>query len=162
MLGLQGKSQKDVVNSTIDSYTASGATAGHIGSAWGWYLLSPEWSSVLGSSAPANYDDDEVEKHMIIMSDGEFNTSYLSGGATDPATQSNESYAQFKALCNGIKGKGITVYTVGFDLTSPRALSELESCASSPENFFDAKTGAQLKQSFETIAKKLNTLRLAS
>lgn len=162
VLGLQGKSQKDTVKSTIDSYSASGATAGHIGSAWGWYLLSPQWASVLGSSAPGDYNDDQVQKHMIIMSDGEFNTSYLSGGSTPAATQSDESYAQFRALCDGIKGKGITVYTVGFDLQNARALSELESCASGSSNFFDAKTGAQLKQSFKDIAKKLNTLRLAS
>lgn len=162
VLPLRGKSQIDDVKSTIDSYAASGATAGHIGSAWGWYLLSPEWSNVLGNSAPADYDDDDVKKHMIIMSDGEFNTSYLSGASTDAAKQTDESYAQFKSLCDGIKGKGITVYTVGFDLTSPRALSELASCASSTSNFFDAKTGAQLKQAFKDIAKKLNTLRLAS
>ncbi|MBR2535161.1 MAG: pilus assembly protein [Hyphomicrobium sp.] len=162
VLGLQGKSQKDIVNSTIDSYSASGATAGHIGSAWGWYLLSPQWASVLGSSAPGDYEDKEIRKHMIIMSDGEFNTSYLTGGNTSAATQSDESYAQFRSLCDGIKGKGITIYTVGFDLTNARALSELEACASGTSNFFDAKTGAQLKQSFKDIAKKLNTLRLAS
>ena len=120
VLGLQGKSQKDIVNSTIDSYSASGATAGHIGSAWGWYLLSPQWASVLGSSAPGDYEDKEIRKHMIIMSDGEFNTSYLTGGTTSAATQSDESYAQFRSLCDGIKGKDITIYTVGFDLTNAR------------------------------------------
>lgn len=162
VLPLQGKSEIDDVKETIDSYAASGATAGHIGSAWGWYLLSPEWSSVLGASAPAPYEDDDVEKTIIIMSDGEFNTSYLSGGSTDPATQSNESYQQFQALCQGMKAKNLRVYTVGFDINNARALSELASCASSPENFFDAKTGAQLKQAFKDIAKKLNTLRVAS
>lgn len=162
VLPLQGKSQKDTVKATVDSYAASGATAGHIGTSWGWYLLSPEWSSVLGSSAPASYDDQEVTKTMIIMTDGEFNTSYLSGGRTDPVTQSNESYERFDQLCNGIKGKGIKVFTVGFDLTNARALNELERCASGSENFFDAKTGAELKKAFKDIAKKLNTLRVAS
>ena len=162
VLGLQGKSQIDTVKSTIDSYVASGATAGHIGAAWGWYLLSPEWSGVLGASAPKAYGEDDVEKSMIIMTDGEFNTSYLSGGSTPWSTQADESYAQFDALCNGAKAKGIKVFTVGFDLNSPRALSELQKCATGPENFFDAKTGAQLKQAFKDIAKKLNTLRVAS
>jgi len=162
VLPLQTKSQRNTVKATIDSYEASGATAGHIGSAWGWYLLSPEWASVLGASAPAPYSAKNVEKTMIIMSDGEFNTSYLSGGHTDAVTQSNESYNQFKALCDGIKGKHVTVFTVGFDLTNARALNELESCASSSSHFFDAKTGAQLKQAFKDIAKRLNTLRVAS
>lgn len=162
VLGLQGRGQRDEVKASIDSYAASGATAGHIGSAWGWYLLSPEWASVLNDNAPADYDDKDVNKHVIIMSDGEFNTSYLSGGNTPPGTQSDESYGQFRALCDGMKAKGITVYTVGFDLNNDRALSEMQSCASGQSNFFDAKTGAQLKQSFHAIAKKLNTLRVAS
>jgi Flp pilus assembly protein TadG len=162
VLGLQGKSQKDTVKNTVDSYMASGATAGHIGTAWGWYLLSPEWSGVLGASAPADYSETDVEKSMIIMTDGEFNTSYMSGGSTPYATQADESYGQFQSLCTNIKAKGIKVFTVGFDLASPRALGELQNCASSAENFFDAKTGAQLKQAFKDIAKKLNTLRVAS
>lgn len=162
VLGLQGKSQKQEVLDTIDSYVAAGATAGHIGAAWGWYLLSPEWSSVLGASAPKAYGEENVEKSMIIMTDGEFNTSYLTGGNTPGDTQADEFYAQFDALCNGAKAKGIKVFTVGFDLNSPRALAELQKCATGPENFFDAKTGAQLKQAFKDIAKKLNTLRVAS
>jgi Flp pilus assembly protein TadG len=162
VLALQGKSQIDTVKSTIDSYAAAGATAGHIGTAWGWYLLSPEWAGVLGASAPKPYGDAMIEKSMIIMTDGIFNTSYLTGGSTPSGTQANESYAQFDALCAGIKGKGIKVFTVGFALSDPRALSELQACATDATTFFDAQTGADLKAAFKTIAKKLNTLRVAS
>lgn len=161
VLGLRGKSQEDEVKATIDSYSASGATAGHIGTAWGWYLLSPEWAGVLGPSAPKDYGEDDVQKTMVIMTDGLFNRSYLTANA-DTDTQSNESYAQFDALCSGAKAKNITIFTVGFDLSDSRALTELAGCASSPENFFDAKTGADLKAAFKAIAEKLNTLRVAS
>jgi Flp pilus assembly protein TadG len=161
VLGLQGKSQRAEVTDTIDSYLATGATAGHIGTAWGWYLLSPDWAGVLGANAPKPYSDALVDKYTIIMTDGVFNRSYLTG-STDATTMANESYAQFGALCNGMKAKGIKIFTVGFDLNDPRALSELAACASGPGNFFDAKTGADLKQSFKEIAKKLNTLRVAS
>jgi Flp pilus assembly protein TadG len=160
VLGLQGKSQQTSIKDTIDTYVAAGGTAGHIGTAWGWYLLSPDWAGVLGTSAPKGYGEDDVNKSMIIMTDGIFNTSYLTG-STDAATQANESYAQFDALCDGAKGKGIKVYTVGFDLNDPRALAELESCASGSSFFFDAKTGADLKAAFKAIAQKLNTLRVA-
>ena len=98
---------------------------------------------------------------MIIMTDGIFNTSYLSGSATSAAAQADESYAQFDALCDGIKAQGIQVFTVGFALNDARALSELANCASSPGTFFDAQTGADLKASFHSIAQKLNTLRVA-
>jgi Flp pilus assembly protein TadG len=162
VLGLQGKSQQQELKDTIDSYIAEGGTAGHIGTAWGWYLLSPEWSSVLGASAPKPYDDSDVEKSVIIMTDGLFNTSYLTGGSTPAGTMTAESYSQFQALCGGMKAKKIKVYTVGFDLSDPQALLELQNCASEPTNFFDAKTGADLKAAFKSIADKLNTLRVAS
>ncbi len=162
VLPLQGKSNKDELKDTIDSYAALGATAGHIGTAWGWYLLSPDWASVLpAASAPRPYDPAAVTKAVVIMTDGLFNTSYISGPSTDAATQTNESYAQFQALCSGMKGKNVTVYTVGYDLADPRAMSELQSCASGVSNFFDAKTGADLKKAFKAIADKLNTLRVA-
>ena len=158
---LTGKSDQNTLKAILDGYVANGSTAGHIGAAWGWYLLSPEWAAVLGASAPKAYGSDGVNKSMIIMTDGIFNTSYLSGSATSAAAQADESYAQFDALCDGIKAKGIQVFTVGFALNDARALSELANCASSPGTFFDAQTGADLKASFHSIAQKLNTLRVA-
>ncbi|MGQ0457332.1 MAG: TadE/TadG family type IV pilus assembly protein [Hyphomicrobium sp.] len=160
---LLGKSQAATLKSVINGYLASGSTAGHIGTAWGWYLLSPEWDDVFtGDSAPEPYGQASVTKSMIMMTDGLFNTSYLSGASTDIATQTEESYQQFRSLCDGAKGKGIVIYTVGFALSDARARSELESCASAPANFYDAQTGAQLKDAFKAIADKLNSLRVAS
>lgn len=169
---LMDRTQRDDLKATIDTYVADGATAGHIGAAWGWYLLSPNWASVLPpDSAPGAYGAEHTQKNMIIMTDGEFNTSYLggkgaddtinNGAASDAAQQTAESYATFDVLCSGIKASGITVYTVGFDLNSPDALAHLESCASSPAQFYDAKTGAQLKDAFKDIANRLGNLRVA-
>lgn len=163
VIPLSGKSQKDQIKSTINGYVAGGSTAGHIGTAWGWYLLSPSWSSVFPSaSAPGAYGDSKVNKTVLIMTDGLFNTSYKSGPASNAATMTNESYSQFQSLCSGMKAKGINIYTVGFDLSDPNALSQLQTCATSPANFFDAKTGNELKAAFKAIAAKLNTLRVAS
>ncbi|MGL4397133.1 MAG: pilus assembly protein TadG-related protein [Hyphomicrobium sp.] len=164
VLPLLGRSEADTIKNTIDSYAAVGATAGHIGTAWGWYLLSPAWAGVLPTdSEPDAYDEDNLQKAMIIMTDGLFNTSYLSGGSTPAAQQVTESYDQFDALCNSIKGKGIKVYTVGFDLADATALAKLRGCASDPDtDFFDAKTGAALKKAFRDIAERLGSLRVAS
>lgn len=157
---LQGKSQKDQLKATLDGYQASGWTAGHIGAAWGWYLLSPAWAAVLGASAPKPHSDPMVEKSIIFMTDGKFNTSYLTPGS---GNQADDSYAQFDALCAGIKGKNIKIFTVAFGTgVDARAEAELLACASEPGNYFDATTGADLKAAFKQIAKKLNTLRVAS
>ena len=111
--------------------------------------------------------------HALYRDDltkAEFNTSYI--GGADPANpwmalstgaqQITESYQQFDSLCANIKNEKITVYTVGFDLNVPDALAHLASCASAPENFYDVKTGAQLKDAFKDIANKLGNLRVAS
>lgn len=169
---LRDRTERDSLKASIDSYAASGATAGHIGTSWGWYLLSPNWASVLPSeSAPAAYSDKMVQKSMIVMTDGEFNTSYIggkganpsvnNGAASDDTQQTAESYARFDALCTSVKDSGITVYTVGFNLNDPDALAHLGTCASAADHFYDAKTGAQLKDAFKDIANRLGNLRVA-
>lgn len=161
VIPLQGKSQIATIKSTIAGYSAAGATAGHIGAAWGWYLLSPKWAAVLpANSAPAPYTDKNVSKHVIFLTDGIFNTSYKSGPSTDSVTQMNEAYAQFQSLCANMKAQGITVYTVALDLTDPRAIGELRTCGGS--NSFTAADGVQLKAVFQQIVSQLNHLRVAS
>lgn len=154
---LADRTHRDDLKSAIDGYAASGATAGHIGTAWGMYLLSPNWASVLPADSEPRPYDKSVQKAMIVMTDGEFNTAYTGAG-----DESTESYLYFDNLCATAKANGINVYTVGFDLNAPEALAHLETCASAPGQFYDAKTGAQLKDAFKDIADKLGNLRVAS
>ncbi len=59
------------LSSQIDALSAGGSTAGHIGLAWGWYLLSPNFSSILpAESQPADYEEPDVLKVVILMTDG--------------------------------------------------------------------------------------------
>ena len=39
---------KDALKRRIDKLTTAGSTAGHLGTAWAWYLLSSKWNSVPG------------------------------------------------------------------------------------------------------------------
>lgn len=138
----------------IDSMSADGWTAGHLGIAWAWYLLSPEWADLWpGESEPKDYDDDEYTKVAILMTDGQFNNFY------EPDNGASE--AQARKLCDNMKSSGLTVYTVGFQVPD-EALPILQYCATSPTHFFDAKDGTQLRDTFQTIAKRLAGLRLES
>jgi Flp pilus assembly protein TadG len=158
---LQGKSQIATIKSTINAYTATGGTAGHIGAAWGWYLLSPKWSAVLpAASAPAPYTDKSVTKHVIFVTDGIFNISYKNGESTDQVQMGNDSYSQFQSLCTSMKAQGITVYTVALDLLDARALSELSNCSGG--NAFTAADGVALRAVFQQIVSQLNQLRVSS
>lgn len=150
---------------TIDRLAASGSTAGHVGSAWAWYLLSPRWASVWGSgSAPGSYDDTSVRKIAILMTDGEYNTEYDSKGimtsSTGGAPVNGSSDTQARTMCGAMKEQGIEVYTVGFALDNAKAIETLRTCASSQATAYVAQDGTQLRNAFRDIAIKISPLRL--
>lgn len=152
---------------TIDSLTASGTTAGHIGTAWAWYLLSPNWSNIwTGSSTPGSYSDTNVRKIAILMTDGEYNTQYDSAGiltsVNSTAPVNGSSNTQARTLCSGMKESGIEVYTVGFALDNSSAIETLEHCATSDSTSYLAEDGAQLRNVFRDIAIKLSPLHLTN
>jgi hypothetical protein len=172
------------LKSVVDSFVATGSTAGHIGTAWAWYMLSPNWASVLpAGSHPASYsvlsqrnEDGKpvLEKIAVLMTDGEYNTQYCSSGIRDrnsngssnqlgTCTAANGSSAtQARALCTAMKAKGITVYTVGFQIAAgSEAAQTLSQCATDPGKAYMAENGEELKQSFRSIALKISDLYLS-
>jgi Flp pilus assembly protein TadG len=161
VMPLAGKSHQSDLKDKIQDMTPNGGTAGHIGMAWGWYMLAPTWTSVLPVPArPAVYDRNKTIKAVLLMTDGEFNVSHVNPGPYTSA-QIEESYAQFRALCNSMKAKDLMVYTVGFEITSgSRAETELRDCASYPSSYFLAANGHELRMSFRTIASQLMSLRI--
>jgi Flp pilus assembly protein TadG len=147
----------------ISGLSASGGTAGHLGTAWTWYTLSPYWSSLWDvANQPAAYGTTNLKKIAILMTDGEYNTEYDANGvkvgstAAGPAANGT-STVQARALCDAMKLEGIIIYTVGFDLSGPTSQSyqTLQQCASDTEKFYDAATGDQLQDAFRDIAIKL-------
>ncbi len=140
------------VEAHIDTLVDGGMTAGHLGIAWAWYLVSPKWASFWPSnSAPRTYEDPEVMKAVIIMTDGEFNTAF--------EKSNGNSVQQAQRLCANIKSSSVTVFSVGFDAPSS-ALAILQQCASKASYFFDARNEAELRDAFRRIANELTGLRL--
>lgn len=83
---------------------------GHVGIAWAWYTLSPEWSGVWpNESDPLPMDVEEFRKVMVIMSDGSF-------GLTTPAGILGTASQQALDLCQGARDDGVEIFTIGFDL----------------------------------------------
>jgi Flp pilus assembly protein TadG len=155
-------SDKAALSNTIRSLAAGGSTAGHLGTSWTWYLLSPKWSSIWPTaSAPAAYDDTKTRKFAILMTDGIYNTvGGVSGG--DISAQATDSQNRAKGLCDSMKAKGISIYTVGFIGPSDpaSAADTLKYCASGTGNFYKAEDGTQLDAAFRSIAQDISRLRL--
>jgi Flp pilus assembly protein TadG len=152
---------------TIDRFRADGFTAGHIGIQWSWYLLSPEWASVLPASArPGAGGRGEVGKYAILMTDGEFNTAFA-GVAEHERTaggQPARSRNHAQRLCDAMKEQGIEIFTIGFMLNEPGARDVMRDCASpdrsAARHYFETHSGEELDAAFQEIAENIERLAL--
>ncbi|MDP1732093.1 MAG: ubiquitin-activating E1 FCCH domain-containing protein [Devosia sp.] len=69
-------SNKTALSAAASSLTAGGSTAGQIGLAWSWYMISPNFGYLWPpESRPAAYDTGNLLKVLVLMTDGEFNTT---------------------------------------------------------------------------------------
>ena len=170
-------SDKDVLNARIDSMSAVGSTAGHVGVAWGWYTLSPTIGLWTGSSVPAAYGTERLKKIMILMTDAEYNTNYCNGvrsqsstsgsGSSDTHINCNgpngSSWTQAKALCAAMKLKDVEIYTIEFELDASIAarVDLVQSCATDGDHRFNAANETQLNAAFQAIAQNILDLRVS-
>lgn len=169
-------SNRDAAHNAINALTAGGSTGGHVGVAWGWYSVSPGFSTIFtGDSTPALYEDD-VAKSVVIMTDGEFNSSYCNGVISQSSTPGSGStgdkincnapnghaYDQSGALCDSMKAKGVVVYTVGFKIVNNlQARDLMANCATGPSYAYLAEDGAALKRVFADIAQNIAKLHVS-
>ncbi|MEL7130579.1 MAG: hypothetical protein AAGK23_13635, partial [Pseudomonadota bacterium] len=150
------------LNSYIRNMRASNGTAGHLGIAWGWYLLSPRWSGIWPSvSRPLEYDEEDTAKAMILMTDGDFNDQhpFAADGSTELAAR----------YCDRIReDTNITVFTVGFQVPNNVATvgntgqTILQYCATRPEFQFDASNAQELSDAYNNIAATISDLRITN
>jgi Flp pilus assembly protein TadG len=154
----------------INGLVAGGGTAGHLGTTWAWYTLSPNWSTLWPSSAPQAYGASDLRKIAILMTDGQYNTEYDKNGVKTGSTNAGAavngtSSVQAAALCTAMKAKGIEIYTIGFgsDIGGPGspAYTLLSQCADDTTKFYAPVTNDQLQQAFTDIGLKLSDLYLS-
>lgn len=176
---------KTHLKAQIDAMMAGGSTAGHLGVAFGWYTLSPNWASVWpATSTPGSYSDTKtlnnygqpkLRKIAILMTDGEYNSSYCngvisqnssygSGSAVDHINcnaPNGGSVNQAIALCNKMKSANVEMFSIGFDVVDDvKARDLLAQCATSTSHAYLASNEAGLKAAFRDIALKVSILRL--
>ncbi|MEM7330139.1 MAG: pilus assembly protein TadG-related protein [Pseudomonadota bacterium] len=144
---------RTTLSSYITSLNAGGYTAGHLGVAWTWYLVSEDWDTVFdGDAAPLAYSEPDSAKVVILMTDGAFNTEVF--------PEQGDSAAQARDLCDNMKLKDIKVYAVA--LNAPTAGQQVLSyCASGPEFYFQPETGAELTDAYKQIATSISDLRIS-
>lgn len=136
----------------INALSAGGMTAGHLGIAWSWYLIAPDWSLIWpAASEPRSYSEPNSIKAVILMTDGKLNQWYES-------TLGN-SKEQAKKMCEKMRDQGVLVYSVAFQAPSS-AKAILEDCAGGEARFFDATSGEDLLNAYAAIASELSSLTI--
>ncbi len=151
---------KQALEDHVNALVAEGGTAGHLGIAWGWYLLSPNWSGIWPeASRPRDYGAPRTSKFLILMTDGEFNIQHPTAGRS--------SFQQSMDLCDEMKSlpSNIQIFTIGFQVPSGvqktgDGRTILQYCATSPGHAFSADNGAELLEVYRTIARSISDLRL--
>lgn len=152
----------------INGLEAYGSTAGALGTAFAWYALSPNWTSVWGgNSAGKNYNllsqtnangAPKLRKIAILMSDGAYNT-YRGWKDQDQVFVSNAA----KSLCTNMKAQGIEIFTVAFALDNltvkekETAKATMQACGTDVEHFYESIDIDQLTKDFEAIGNKVSS-----
>lgn len=167
-------SNKTTLHNLINALVAGGNTAGHVGTAWAYYMLSPKWAPGLPSgSQPVAYGTAKTKKIAVLMTDGAYNQEHDSKGVATGQNGAGSSVngissaEQAKKVCTDMKNNGIEIYTVGFNLdgNTPSdetlAIDTLSNCATDTNHFYNSSTGDALKAAFQDIALKISTLYLS-
>ncbi|MDP1911889.1 ubiquitin-activating E1 FCCH domain-containing protein [Brevundimonas sp.] len=169
-------SNKAAIKANIDTLAAAGSTGGHIGVGWGWYAVSPNFSTLFGSSAGGAYNTADTLKAVVIMTDGEYNSGYCNGvisadsttGSGSPSQHINcnapngHPFDQSLAMCTAMKAAGVIVYTVGFQVVNDqRARDLINGCATSASHVYLADSGASLRTAFAAIGRDISQLRIS-
>ena len=176
---------KTTLKRRIDKLTTGGSTAGHLGTAWAWYLLSPKWNTVfhgLRRVPAAPYSDltvlnskgmPKLRKIAVLMTDGDYNINYCKGVEAKNSDQTPRHQLQLGERQvagpgdqpvhgdEGTVGGKIEVFTVGFQVNAA-AKTFLTNCATDASHYYDATTEIALQAAFRDIALKISTLRLTN
>ena len=150
---------KASVKSAINTMNAQGCTRYDIGTVWGWRNISPRWQGAWTgsvSSLPLAYEDADMEKAIIIMTDGANTPDCLQDTQTRQETEQ-----AFARICADMKANGIVIYTITFKLNDTETNNLFRDCASGAERYFKSPSGDQLEAAFTAIANDLSTLRLS-
>lgn len=166
--------QTSSFNAYVDGLIAVGGTYHDIGMIWGARFLSPTGIFAAdNANAPNGFN---ISRHIVFMTDGDMSAydrvygayGYQKLDGRIAATSADDSALtaihnrRLEMLCNAVKGKGITVWVIGFRNQSEGNIqAPLQGCASSSNHWMMAYTAASLTQKFKDIAKNIGGLRVS-
>jgi Flp pilus assembly protein TadG len=145
------------INAGIDAMVAANSTYVPGGLLWGW--------NALDSAAPFTEGLSKTQmkavngrKVLVLMTDGWNTASPLYPDHTGNDTAYSD--AKLTTMCNNVKGDGIELFTVAFQVPSPSMKALLVDCASGTDHAFEAGSGTALHDAFSKIGQMMASVRL--
>jgi uncharacterized protein YegL len=146
---------------------------------WGYMLLNPASSAIVQAAIasgqmsskfanrPVSFGDPDTMKVLVLMTDGVITAQYRPKDYSrspdlkpDNNTMSGDQASFLSKVCTAAKAKGVTVFTIGFELGSDTtAINAMKNCATSSAHFYQA-TGSGIGDAFKSISTSIRKLRL--
>lgn len=154
---------------------SSGAAAPHLGVAWAWYLLSPEWASLWPGRDAAPYQELRVRhpngkprlrKVAVLVHSGTATMQQCRGVddhiAPCPPPVAARSVEQVRQSCVDMRRRGIELFVVGVGAGGNRSMEVVlrDQCAGRDSFYYAVETGDQLRQALRDIALEISPLEL--
>jgi Flp pilus assembly protein TadG len=161
---------KNKVMSTINNLWTGHNTYIPEGVMWGLRTLSKQ---VPFTDVKSPGPELKVRKIMVLMTDGDNQAVAnlpdspthrgISDSDSDFATTQGQTNDWTLEACNEAKKADVEIFTISFGTDiSETAKDIVESCATNPEHYFDAKDASTLKKAFEEIAYRVSATYLSN
>lgn len=158
----------------INGMTLAYATDQVVGLTWGARFLSE--TGLFAAENDTAPNGQPINRHVVFMTDGKLyidddvysawgmheadgRMGNVSINRTGTNGLNSLGYIRMNLICDAIKAKGITIWTVEFENDSTVSSSLLD-CASSPDHAFPASNDVELNAAFGSIAQSISGLRL--
>lgn len=162
---------KTTIKSKIDAMNADGWTSVPIGLIWGWRVLSKAAPYTEGAA----YDDEDMRKVIVLLTDGENNHQYYESNDTKGVYSAygmpayghlgtgwlgNKLDDKLEKICENVKSKNILVYSITFKVNDNNIKKLMSDCATRSDMYFNSPDGSSLQDAFDEIASGLQKLQL--
>jgi len=145
--------------SAIDAFTPGGETFIAPALLWGARMISAQVPFPDGTAAGGAVD---MQKVIVLMSDGANTVSKIAGSEKHQGTDRTDSDNLLLEVCTNLKAQDIVIVTVAYDIDDAGGRSLLQECATDESTmFFDARTDAELIDSFASITRGFRVARVS-
>ncbi|HUR42609.1 MAG TPA: vWA domain-containing protein [Aestuariivirga sp.] len=135
------------VQARLKEMSPVGNTNIPLGAEFGWNLLDPD----LPFSEGAPYDDAKTKKFLVLLTDGVQTSRHWGEKGNRSVDNGNDN---LKTVCANMAKKGITIFSVAYDIKAAAVTKLLQACA--PDNYFESdKSGGEIEAVFNAITARI-------